>query len=196
MFQTSPLLMQRWVKTLGLAWIFPILLSLAPAHANHFNKYLTTADQNLQIVLQKLQAAYSSGDVVRMIDFYPSKILQQVAKDGGMSEQELKELWSKPPPKGEEGQGADRSIEFLTDRIYSLKLKSGLPIVLIPTIDKMIIDGKKATIELYTLAFEEEGRWRLILMHDQAQYGTLEKVYPEFIDDTIPRDIRHGYRID
>jgi hypothetical protein len=194
MLLASPLQKSRWMWAFGL--IFAAWLNGAAAHADHFKKYLTSADEKLKLVLQDLQVAYANNDTADLMDFFPSKLLQQVAKDANLSELELRRRWTESKPISADKDGGGRLIEFFTDRVYSLKLKSGLPIVLVPTVDKMTIDGKKATIELYTLAFEEEGRWRIVMMHDEAQYGTLTKVYPEFRDDTIPREIQHGYRVE
>ncbi len=168
--------------------VFVAFLLVSSVQADHFNKYLAVAPVELKAVLADLQQSVVSKDASKTLESYPSKLLGEVAKRAKVTEAELRKQWTQSKLEG------DQSFEFDVNHVYAMKLKSGRPIVMIPTINRLTIDGKKAVIQLYTLAFEEEGRWRIMMMHTESQYSTLADTYPDFNDDTIPRDSRHGYR--
>ena len=148
---------------------------------------LTADDQAaLTARIDSFRQTFESGDLSKIGDVIPPKILAVMAEQFGMPAPELLDAMSAAMEHAMQNvtidgysmdQGAAASAETTSGRTY----------LLIPTQTLMTVDGAtQIESNTQTLAFADEGVWYLLRIDDAQQIHFLTRAYPEFSGINFP----------
>ncbi len=150
---------------------------------------LTTEDRAaIGRVVAGLEADVRAGDFTGALDVIPPPMLAATLQRFGVDEARLRAAIET------QMQAALESVRFES---FAISIDDGVPArtpgvgrayMLIPTETIIAVEGAgRVRSRNQTLALEDEGKWYLVRIEDQASVDTLRAVYPDFADVELPQ---------
>ena len=145
----------------------------------------TTERQALPGALGSFRDALAAQDVVTVMSFIPPPVAEGMAEHMGMTVPDMvRALADRTAESGD--LVSVRSVALDLDAAEALEA-GGEPYLLIPT-EIVVTFPEAGTIRerSHTLAFPEQGEWRLLRLGDDEGRTLLKVVYPRFSDVDLP----------
>lgn len=153
-------------------------LMLAPAVADPLPDDLRVA---LTAEVANFGQRFNDGDMTGVFDYMPDKVVENLAVQAGLSQDDLFAMMNTEIEKAMEEVTIDDFSMDMDTATWALTPDGSTGYALIPTVTDMTVEGLgKVHATGETLAFQEGDAWYLVRVDDATQVQLLVAAYPAF----------------
>lgn len=146
-----------------------------------YSSDFVTLENTLNARLNDFEVTFENGNLAKLFDFMPPKVLNKILKSSGVSRTELDQqvavMWAQTLETVEVG-------AFTLDKEANgiLTLSDGRPYQILPTTTSMRlkVNDSEVVSKSETLAFVDSGEWYVVRLDEAAQVKIFRDAYPEF----------------